>query len=172
MQGECFALDTKENLRYSVGVDCCKIFISGFSMMRSSIHIILFLTVFFLAGVSGVHASVSHDHHEKLSPSPFNVKNVKSENQSLHCPLNKHRHGNRACPHFHVRDHKKETRIAVDCGGNPDGAVPAPPSLSKSHFLFLVDFILPTLRDAENIFVSSYVFQHVPSDRIEHPPRP
>jgi hypothetical protein len=139
--------------------------------VRKFIKILLALFVFLLFGVAGANASVSHDHHEKISASPFNDKNGKSENITPHCPLNIHRHAGKVCPHSHVRDNKVETRIAVDCGGASKGAVPASMSLSKSHFLFSAHSVLPPHKSAETIFISSSTFQPFFSDRIDHPPR-
>lgn len=126
------------------------------------------LIVFLLLGVSGVNASVSHDHHEEIFDSPFNAE---SKNQSLHCPLEKRHLNGQVCPHRNARDNKKEVRIAADCGGSPNGAVPATLNFSKNNVLIAEDFIVPALKRAENIFVSSFVFQHFHSDRIDHPPR-
>lgn len=137
-------------------------------MLRKPIKILLALIVFLLFGVSGANASVSHDHHEEISISPFSGK---AEKVAPHCPLNKHSHGNQVCPHNNDRDKKKKVRIAADCGGSPAGAVPAPLSFSKNSILFSVNFVLPALKRAENIFVASFVFQHFHSYRIDHPPK-
>lgn len=137
-------------------------------MVRRSINILLFFTVFFLAGISWVNASVSHDHHEEISDSPFHGK---SKNHSLHCLLNKHHPLGQVCPHTHARGGNEEVRMAADCGGNPNGTVPAPPGSSKSNFLYSANSLLPVLRSAENIFVSSDFYQYIFSDLIDHPPR-
>jgi hypothetical protein len=137
-------------------------------MVRKSIKILLALIVFLLFGVSGANASVSHDHHEEISVSPFSGN---AENVAPHCPLNKRHLNGQVCPHRDARDNKKEVRIAADCGGNPNAAVPVPLSFSKNNILFSVNFILPVLKRAENIFVSPIIFQHFHSDRIDHPPQ-
>jgi len=128
----------------------------------------LALILFLLLGVSGVNASVSHDHHEEIFDSPFNAE---SKNQSLHCPLEKRHLNGQVCPHRNARDNKKEVRIAADCGGSPNAAVPATLNFSKNNVLIAVDFIIPDFKNTENIFVSSNFFQPLFSDRIDHPPR-
>jgi hypothetical protein len=140
-------------------------------MVRKSFYIFLLFAGFFLTGISGVNASVSHDHHEEISGSPFNANNAKSSDPSLHCPLKKHNPNGHICPQSHARGYNKEARIMVDCGGNPNGAIPASLSFSKSHILFSVNSLLPDFKDTENIFVSSKFFQQLISDQIDHPPQ-
>jgi hypothetical protein len=137
-------------------------------MVRQSFYIFLLFAGFFLTGISGVNASVSHDHHEEISGSPFNAK---SSDPSLHCPLKKHNPNGHICPQSHARGYNKEARIMVDCGGNPNGAVPASLNFSKSPFLFSVNSFLPGLKKAEIIFVFPNFFQQIHSDLIDHPPQ-
>ncbi|GJL80204.1 MAG: hypothetical protein NPINA01_31930 [Nitrospinaceae bacterium] len=147
----------------------CKIFPFRVFIVKRSINILLLAVAFFLVGISGVNASVSHDHHEEIGNSPFEVK---SKDLAPHCPLDKHSHNSSICPHAHAQGGKKEVRIAADCGGNPSGAVPAPVSFSKNHYLFSVNSFLPDFKYAENIFVSYHFFQPLFFDRIDHPPSP
>ncbi len=137
--------------------------------MKKSANIILLFIVFFLAGVTGANASVSHDHHEEISDSPFQGK---SNDGSLHCLLNKHFHVSTVCPHIRAKDDSREARIAADCGGSPQGTIPASSTSSKSPFLFSVNSPLPVFRSAENIFVSSNFFQQFFPGQIDPPPRP
>jgi hypothetical protein len=134
--------------------------------VKKPIHILLFLTVIFLAGISGAEASNSHHHHEGVSNSPFQGK-LKSH--SLHCELNKH--FGQTCPHTRTLGDTKEVRLAVDCGGNPNGTAPTVPGSSNHQLLFSADFPSPVVKNAENIFISSYFFQSFFSDPIEHHPR-
>lgn len=145
-----------------------KIALFGVLMVRRTLHILLFLTVFLLAGMSGANASVSHDHHEGVSNSPFEGK---SNNHSLHCQLNKHHRPDQPCPHIRSQDGKEEARLAVDCDGNHNGTVPTVPNPSKSHVLFSAISPQPVLTGAENIFISSESFQHFFPNPIVPPPR-
>lgn len=137
-------------------------------MVRRTMHILLFLTVFLLAGMSGANASVSHDHYEGVSNSPFEAK---SNNHSLHCKLNKHHRADQPCPHTRSQDDKREAHLAVDCGGNSNATVPMAPNSSKSHVLFSALSPQPVLTGAENIFISSVSLQHIFPDPIDPPPR-
>jgi hypothetical protein len=120
----------------------------------------------FMVGLSGAEASTSHHHHEGVSNSPFQGK-LKSHSQ--HCELNKH--FGQTCPHNRTLGDTNEVRLAVDCGGNPNGTVPAVPGSSKHQMLFLVDLPSSVVTSAENIFISSDFFQHFFSDPIDHPPK-
>ncbi len=137
-------------------------------MVRKSIKILLALLVFLLFGVSGAYASASHDHHEAISASPFSET---AKNITPHCPLKKRHLNGHVCPHRNAQDNKKEVRIAMDCGGNPNGAVPAQQSFSKNNILSPESFISPALKRAGNLFVPAFVFQQVHLDRIDPPPR-
>jgi hypothetical protein len=136
--------------------------------VNKPIHILFFLVVIFLAGVSGAYASISHEHHEGVSNSPFQGK-LKSH--SLYCQLNKHHPVGQTCPHTHAKGNTIEFRLAVDCAGNPNATVPAVSVPGKSHLLFSAFKLLPVLKNAENIFISSEIFQHFFPDPIDHPPK-
>lgn len=136
--------------------------------MKKSVNIILLFVVFFLAGVSGAIASVSHDHHEEIADSPFQGK---SNEGSLHCRLNKHFHVSTVCPHIRAKDSSREARLASDCGGSPNGTLPASSVSSKSIFLFSVNSPLPVFRSTENIVVSSIVSHKFFPELIDPPPR-
>jgi hypothetical protein len=134
--------------------------------VKKPIHILFFLTVIFLAGISGAEASTFHDHQEGVSNSPFEGK-LKSHSQ--HCELNKH--FGQTCPHTRTPGDTKEVRLAVDCGGNPNATVPTVPGSNNNQLLFSADFSSPVVTSAENIFISSDFFQRFFSDPIDHPPR-
>jgi len=120
----------------------------------------------FMVGVLGAEASTSHHHHEGVSNSPFEGK-LKSHSQ--HCELNKH--FGQTCPHIRAQGDTLEVRLAVDCGGNPNGAVPTVPGSNNNQLLFSAEFSSPVLKNAENIFISADFFQHFFPDPIDHPPR-
>jgi hypothetical protein len=128
-------------------------------------HILLFLAVFFLAGVSGADASISHHHHEKFSNSPFQGK-LKSH--ALHCQLKKH--FGQTCPNTRTQGNTMQVHLAVDCGGNPNATVPTVPG-SSNQLLFSRDFQISVIKSAEQIFISVELFHQFFPDPIEHPPR-
>ena len=136
--------------------------------MRLHFNILLFLTIFLLVGISGANASISHSHHEGISGSPFQAG---STSHSLNCKLNGHHPVNKICPHAPLGASKNQVRIAVDCGGNPDGSIPAPQSSGNSHFLFSLNSFFSIMDSAQNMFVSSGFFQNFFPDPIDHPPR-
>ncbi len=136
--------------------------------MKKPIYILIFLAVIFLIGVSGANASISHEHHEGVSNSPFDGK---LKNHSLFCQLNKHHPVGQACPHTRAKGDLMEVRLAVDCAGNPNATAPAVPAPGKSHLLFSAFKPLPVLESAENIFISSEILQNFFPDPIDHPPR-
>ena len=135
-------------------------------IVKKPIHILFFLAVIFLAGVSGANASISHDHHEGVSPFQGKLKS-----HSQYCQLNKHHPVGQTCPHARAKGDLMEVRLAVDCAGNPNATVPAVPVPSKNHVLFSAESLLPVLISAENIFIFSEIFQHFFPDPIDHPPR-
>lgn len=137
-------------------------------MVKKLIYILLLLSAFLLAGVCTANASVSHDHHEVVSDSPFQKK---SDKHSLHCLLNKHHPKGHICPQNSNHSGKGESRLAADCGGSPNGSVPPVPNPNKSHFLFSAYAPLPANINAENIFVSSNIFQPLFLESIDAPPR-
>lgn len=134
--------------------------------VKKPIQILLFFTMLLILGVSVANASTFHDHHEGVSNSPFQGK-LKSHSQ--HCELNKHL--SQTCPHTRTSGDTLEVRLAVDCGGNPNGTVPAVPGSNNHQLLFSVDFSSPVLENTEHIFISSDLFQHSLPDPIDHPPQ-
>ena len=134
--------------------------------MKRLIHILLFLALVFLAGVAGANASTSHDHHEGISNSPFQGK---SNSHSLHCQLNKH--FSQTCPHTRAQVDTAGFRLAVDCGGNPNAAVPAVPGSSNNPLLASTDFHVPGFNSLESIFNSSDIFLQFFPSPVEHPPK-
>ena len=137
-------------------------------MVRKFTHIFLLFCVFFLAGVCGANASVSHDHHDEISDSPFQKG---SKGLSPHCLLNRHHHPGQDCPHTRNPSGDRQARLAVDCGGNPDGTVPPVSNPGQSHFLFSAPSFQPVFKSAETVLISSVFFQDFFSDPIEHPPQ-
>jgi hypothetical protein len=134
--------------------------------VKKLIHIILFFAVIFLAGVSGATASTFHDHYEGISNSPFQGK---SNSHSLHCQLNKH--FGQTCPHARAQGDTMDFRLAVDCDGNPNVAVPAVPGSGNNQFLFFSNFHAPSLNSPESIFISADIFLQFYSNPVEHPPK-
>jgi hypothetical protein len=130
------------------------------------IHILLFLAVILLAWVSGASASTSHDHREGISNSPFQGK---SDSQALHCQLKKH--SGQTCPHTRAQSDTTDFHLAVDCGGNPNAAVPAVPGSSSNQLLASADTHVPDFNSLESIFNSSDIFLQLFSNPVEHPPK-
>ncbi len=135
-------------------------------IVKKPTRIFIFLALILMAWVSGADASTSHHHHEGVSSSPFQGE-LKSHSQ--HCQLNKHY--SKTCPHTRTQSNSLEMRLAADCGGNPNTAVPTVSNPGSSHLLFSANFFSPVLKGDEIIFISSDLFQHFFPDPMDHPPR-